>query len=99
VRLAQSSTRCVGKLIILDIALQAHNTIRLGITASRHYGNSPERNRFKRIVREAFRLQRSQLPVGYDLNVKPRSYAKEASMQAVQAELLYLVRKFRRNNA
>lgn len=35
---------------------------RLGITASRRVGNAPQRNRAKRIVREAFRAVRSTWP-------------------------------------
>ncbi len=44
---------------------------RLGLTVSGKFGNSPLRNRFKRRVREAFRLNRSRLPAGHDLVVLP----------------------------
>ncbi len=46
---------------------------RLGISASkRRLRKAHDRNRFKRIVREAFRLSKSQLPAGVDLIVVPR---------------------------
>jgi len=45
---------------------------RLGLSVSRKYGNAVARNRFKRLVREAFRLSRRDLPVGLDLIVIPR---------------------------
>ncbi len=45
---------------------------RLGISASRRLGGAVVRNRWKRLVREAFRLTRSRLPPGIDLVVVPR---------------------------
>jgi ribonuclease P protein component len=45
---------------------------RLGISASRRIGNAVVRNRWKRLIREAFRLTQSQLPDGIDLIVIPR---------------------------
>ena len=45
---------------------------RLGISASRRLGGAVVRNRWKRLVREAFRLTCAQLPEGVDLIVIPR---------------------------
>jgi len=67
--------------------------IRLGITASRHYGIAVERNRFKRIVREAFRLSQHQLQTGLDINVKPRPAAHKAKTADIIVELISIVGK------
>ena len=40
---------------------------RLGITTTRKLGNAVTRNRARRLVREAYRTHRQQLPVGLDL--------------------------------
>lgn len=45
---------------------------RLGICASRKLGNAVCRNRWKRLVREAFRLSKEDLPEGLDLIVIPQ---------------------------
>ena len=45
---------------------------RLGLSVSRKVGNAVARNRWKRLLREAFRLSRSKLPAGLDLIVIPR---------------------------
>lgn len=78
----------VGHWIIVDRRSNNLPQTRLGITATRRYGKAHERNRFKRLVREAFRLSLPQLLVGYDLNVKPRHAAKDAKMQDIMSELL-----------
>jgi ribonuclease P protein component len=46
---------------------------RLGLSVSRKVGNAVTRNRWKRLLREAFRLTRPQLPAGIDLIVIPRA--------------------------
>ena len=49
---------------------------RLGISASRRLGGAVVRNRWKRLLREAFRLRRTELPEGIDLIVIPRPEAE-----------------------
>src|SRR5882757_10810438 len=46
--------------------------LRLGLSVSRKYGGAVQRNRLRRLYREAFRLTRSQMPVGLDLVLIPR---------------------------
>lgn len=61
---------------------------RLGITVTRRYGKAHQRNRFKRLVREAFRLSSPPFKHPMDLLVRPRSQSLNASMQEVQKELV-----------
>lgn len=90
-RLAQGSKRLVGTLIIIDYRPNYSTELRLGITVSKKYGEAHERNRFKRIVREAFRLCRNKLIQGLDLNIRPRSKAQSAMTGDIIQEMLSLI--------
>ena len=59
---------------------------RLGITASRRVGNAAERNRAKRLVREAFRVVRSTWPEGVDVVVIVRQALGNRKLGDVVAE-------------
>jgi ribonuclease P protein component len=63
---------------------------RLGLVVSRKVGNSVLRGRWKRCVREAFRLSQHKIPTGLDLVVLPRPLAAP-TMPRVRQSLHNLV--------
>ena len=68
---------------------------RLGLVVSRKVGNSVARNRWKRCLREAFRLAQHELPAGLDLIVLPRAGA-EASLPRMRQSPCQLVGRLAR---
>jgi len=74
---------------------------RLGLSVSRKAGNAVVRNRWKRRIREAFRLSKSQLPPGIDLVVRPQKGAEpdfHAISRSLPALAERIVRKLRRES-
>ncbi len=80
-----------GVLIVNSAANDIAQT-RLGLSVGKVVGNAVVRNRWKRLIREAFRLSRDELPPGLDLVVRPQRGAT-AEFQAVCRSLVALARK------
>ena len=65
-------------IVASDAVLVVHATrgtqpwTRIGLSVSKRVGNSPVRNRWKRLIREAFRRQKSNLPLNIDMVVRPK---------------------------
>jgi ribonuclease P protein component len=74
---------------------------RLGVSVGKSSGNAVVRNRFKRLIREAFRQNQHQIPAGFDyvLMISPRwpkksnveKSPKLPTFEQVEASLLALI--------
>lgn len=61
-------------ILVLLVRPNAGATTRIGISIGRRVGGAVQRNRIKRLLREAFRLERPSLPAGLDLVVLVRPH-------------------------
>jgi ribonuclease P protein component len=71
---------------------------RLGLSVSRKVGGAVQRNRLRRLYREAFRLSRGELPAGLDLILIPRP-PKEPTLEVLLNVLPKLVASLARKLA
>jgi ribonuclease P protein component len=92
-RMAHGIQRCVGRWIIVDARPSGGTLSKLGLTVTRRFGKAHDRNRFKRIVREAFRLSNKDFPVPFILVIKPRTHAHKAVMDDIRLELIFLLKQ------
>jgi ribonuclease P protein component len=65
---------------------------RLGLSVSRKLGTAVARNRWKRLLREVFRLSRPELPPGIDLVVIPRA-SRDPDLEVLMQSLPRLANK------
>lgn len=80
----------VGRYMVLWVREGTDARLRLGLVSSRKVGGAVERNRARRRLREAWRLNRYRLLGKVDVVLVARRAIGEASAAEVEAELLRL---------
>ena len=70
-RIRKGGTKHYGKFTCFQYTFGMNKISKLGLTVSKKYGNSVERNFFKRRIRELFRFFYTTLPSPIHLNICP----------------------------
>jgi ribonuclease P protein component len=65
---------------------------RFGISVKKALGGAVVRNRIRRRIREILRLNRSEIPLGWDIVIHPRGSMVRTPFASLQVELLRLLR-------
>lgn len=81
----RSGRRRGGALVVVHLRPASGGASRVAVVASRRVGGAVQRNRAKRLLREASR--QLCLPQGYDMVLVARPAAAAARCEAVRAEL------------
>jgi len=85
--------RYYTKNFLVILKQNRRDITRLGITASKRVGNAVKRNRTKRLIREFFRLNKQQIPKGYDISIIALRVTDALNICTVQEELGALLLK------
>lgn len=90
---ARAGKRAAGNWLSIEVIRwrSQKRPTQLGVRVSRKFGGAVDRNRFKRIVREAFRTQQDQLPTAIGIVVGPKLKGAIPSLEQCKGELIQLV--------
>lgn len=85
------AARCTASdpLLVVYVVPNDLDHPRLGMTVGKKHGGAVQRNRLRRLLREAFRLEQHSLPAGFDYLLVPKT-GSQASLDACRQSLLRL---------
>lgn len=88
--------RVNGDCLVFIVQPRSDGPLRLGITASRKIGGAVQRNRARRLIREAFRAVFAELPAALDIVVIVRRPIAERKLADILAEWQRALPRIRR---
>lgn len=92
-RAGEAAHKEVGRFFVVLGSYTGHSAPRLGLAVGRKAGNAVQRNRIKRITREAFRLRLRDLPA-WDFVIIARGDAGQASSASLYRDIRRLLDRY-----
>ena len=97
--LRNSGKTYMGEYTLFRFFFSARQETKMGITVSKKYGRAHQRNRFKRLCREAFRLNRHQFPCGVWINISPKHGMRLNSLCEIKKDIQSLITYLEKKHA
>ncbi len=94
-RVYKNGRSYANKYLVMYVLPNGTGINRIGISVSKRVGNSVERHRAARLIRESFRLSRDRFGSGLDMIVIARTGIRGVKCPAVHEALLHLARLHR----
>ena len=88
--LRRSGARAGDDLLYVRVLANGLGHSRLGLAVGRKAGGAVKRTRLRRMIREAFRLNKGMLPGSLDVLAAPRAGAAGASLEELGRSLVRL---------
>lgn len=92
-RVYRRGQRVHGRAFTLVVLRRREPGLRIGLSVAKENGCAVRRNKIKRLIREAFRLERPQLPQGFDFVCIPKVRKGKYALEELRAEFRELLQK------
>ena len=92
-RLYNKGKNAASKYVAVYCRKNGRAANRLGVTVSTKLGGAVQRNRIRRRLKEIYRLNETNLSVGYDVVIVARQASRQAEFKELESSVRYLFNK------